>query len=76
MPTLYIDVRTKKEFDEGHREGALNAPLSELQEGNLPNLPKDTDISLYCHSGARSAVAKDIFELYGFTNVKNAGGYP
>ncbi len=77
MNKIIVDVRSKEEFDEKHVENALNIPLIELSEGNLDllkDLPKDTEISVYCRSGARSSMAKEILEKEGFTHITNLGG--
>jgi len=74
MPTI-IDVRTSGEYAEGHKEGAINFDVSRLSQGEMPELPLDTPIEVYCRSGARSAMAKNILEIYGFTNVTDTGGY-
>jgi rhodanese-related sulfurtransferase len=72
---MYIDVRTKEEWDDGHINDAIHFDLSRLIKGELPNLPKDTEIKLYCHTGVRAGVAKAILEREGFTFVTNAGGF-
>lgn len=69
-----IDVRTKEEFEDGAVEGALNFDLAKIMEGDIPDLPKDAEIYLYCRSGGRSGRASDILLLHGFTNVTNLGG--
>ncbi len=77
MNKIIIDVRTKEEFDEKHAKDALNISLIDISEGNLGLLkdaPKDTDISVYCRSGARASIAKEILEKEGFTHITNLGG--
>lgn len=44
---LIIDVRSESEFLEGHMQGAVSIPLSEL-ESRLSELPTDRMIYLYC----------------------------
>ncbi len=71
---LIIDVREPFEFATGHVDGALNIPPMELMRGlpaDLVNVPKDTEIILYCRSGARSNTSMRILEQYGFTNLIN-----
>lgn len=69
-----LDVRTVDEFSGGHVEGATNIPVQEL-EAKLSTLPakKDQDIVVYCRSGHRSAMAKEMLEKAGFTKVHNLG---
>lgn len=69
----FIDVRTDQEWEAGHLDGAVHFDLARLQNGELPSLPKDTPIALYCRSGNRAGQALQILEQNGFTNVRNAG---
>ncbi len=71
MARIIVDVREPVEFDSGHIEGAINIPPSELMAGAkaLQEIPKDTEIILYCLSGSRSDVAKEILSGMGFTNL-------
>ncbi len=74
MSTVFVDVRESHEFASGHVKGALNIPPSKLMEGmpkELADLPKDTEIVLYCRSGARSNVGMQLLAQQGFTNLVN-----
>ncbi len=71
---IYIDVRTKEEYDAGHVPNALHHDIMQMMEGVFPNVPKDEEITLYCESGNRSMMAKTFMESAGFTNVTNGGG--
>lgn len=71
---ITIDVRTKEEYDTGHADGAINLPLQDLEHGVLPDVSPDTEIMLYCRSGGRSEMARNILASKGFINVVNAGG--
>ena len=73
MRRLIIDVREPQEFAAGHVAGAINLPPNKLM-GSLDELddaPKNTEIILYCRSGARSNVAIQILRGRGFTNLIN-----
>ena len=70
-----IDGRSKQEFERGHLDNSINIDLSDIEEGKLPDLPKDSPILLYCVSGGRASRAKNILESLGFTSVINGGGY-
>jgi rhodanese-related sulfurtransferase len=62
---LLVDVRTQSEYDAGHIEGAILAPMDSvaaLAEG----WDRDTPIVLYCATGARSADAARALETMGF----------
>ncbi len=53
---MLIDVRYSEEYDEHHIPGATLIPLYELRD-RLNELSKDQKYIVYCHGGARSAVA-------------------
>ena len=72
---LILDVRTKKEYELSHIEGAINIPLDELRENILNETEKNKEIIVHCHSGLRSYIACRILKENGF-NCKNLiGGY-
>lgn len=74
MPArIFVDVREPYEYARGHVEGAINIPPMDLINGaaQLAEIPKDTEIVLYCLSGARSSVSANILRAQGFTNVVN-----
>lgn len=68
-----IDVRSPSEYREGAIPGAIHHDIYEMLAGNLPKVPKDAEIELYCLSGARAEMARQVLENNGFTNVRNAG---
>lgn len=65
-----FDVRTKEEYESGAVKGATNMPVEEILAGGIPLLEKDAEIGVYCRSGGRSAVAKEVFEKHGFTPLQ------
>jgi len=71
---MYLDVRTNEEWAEGHVKEALHFELARFEAGEFPDLPKDTEIKIYCGSGASAEIAKSILDSAGFSNVTNAGG--
>jgi len=70
---LIIDVRTKKEFEKGHVEGAMHVPLDELRS-RLEDLPRDREILPYCGVGQRSYYATRILLQNGFKARNLSGG--
>ena len=57
-----LDVRTKKEYDEGHYPGAINIPYDTITEDNVKDL--ETPILVYCRSGRRAVIAaKKLYSL-------------
>jgi rhodanese-related sulfurtransferase len=63
-----LDVRTQGEYDDGHIEGAILIPVSEL-EGRLDELSRDKETLVYCRTGNRSSNAVTILEKNGFTKI-------
>lgn len=72
---VFLDVRTKKEFDQKHIIGAVNIDSADpnLLE-KLNELDKDGDYIVYSRSGHRSAVVSQVMKKNGFTSVKNMVG--
>jgi rhodanese-related sulfurtransferase len=73
-PILLIDVRELEERAVSHI-GGLHLPLSSLTT-KIWDLEeyKDTEIVIYCRSGARSANAVGFFMQMGFQKVSNLKG--
>ncbi len=69
-----IDVRSHFEFTSGAVSGARNIPLEQIHY-HADDFDKEKPLLLYCRSGQRSAYAKQILEVLGFSNVHNIGGY-
>jgi rhodanese-related sulfurtransferase len=72
---LILDVRTPREFQQGHIAGARLLPVQELQRrlGELQQY-KQEEILLYCATGNRSTVAAKILADQGFENLTNLRG--
>ncbi len=72
---LILDVRTEREFLDGHIKGAVNIPVDELEK-RLDELKryKNFEIIVYCRSGARSKRASEILVKNGFKRVYNLSG--
>ena len=70
--TVILDVRTPKEFTEGHIEGALNINFYDTDfKEKIATLNKDTPYVLYCHSGGRSGKTMKTLERLGFKDVSH-----
>ncbi len=69
-----IDVRQPNEYAEDNL-GATLIPLGELpyRLDELDGLQED-EVIVHCRSGSRSAMAQQILEENGFTNVRNLTG--
>lgn len=72
---LLLDVRTPEEYREVHIPGSTSLPLDHL-ESDISKVAgdPDTEIIVYCLSGARAASACRRLAAMGYTNVSNLGG--
>lgn len=73
MKRIFIDVREPQEYAMGHVKGAVNLPPRDLMQGAkvLKDVPKDTELVLYCVSGSRSNASMNFLRGLGFTNLVN-----
>jgi rhodanese-related sulfurtransferase len=74
---IILDVRTLSEYDAGHLNNSILIPNTEL-EARIDELSgyENTEIIVYCRSGARSALASTILVDNNFTEVYNMlGGF-
>ena len=72
-----IDVREDKEWDAAHAAGAVHLGKGIIERDIETEVPdKDTELILYCGGGYRSALAADMLQRMGYTNVFSmAGGW-
>jgi hydroxyacylglutathione hydrolase len=68
-----IDVRTDREWDEGHIAGALHIVVNDIP-ARAATLPRDRLLALICGSGYRSSVAASILLRAGVTDLVNVIG--
>lgn len=71
-----IDVRTPKEYAEGHIANAVNYNISDTANFDLQTskLKKKAPLLIYCRSGKRSLIAAKRLAAKGYTNVYNMEG--
>lgn len=69
---LILDVRTPREYDQAHIEGATLIPVQVIQREYTKLLDhKDKPILIYCATGNRSTVAARVLIQNGFKNIYN-----
>lgn len=73
MNTLVLDVRTEKEWRDGHISGARHMMLGDLPK-HMQELPRDTPLVTVCGSGYRSSIAASLLQAAGFSNVSSMDG--
>ncbi len=72
---MLIDVRTNKEYNQGHIPGAAHVPLSDVGT-RVKKIKKDKEIVVYCRSGNQSIWAIKRLMGMGYTHLSNLkGGY-
>jgi len=72
---VLLDVREKDEVRAGYIEGAITIPRGFLEFQAAAQLPQtDTDIVVYCASGARSLLAAQVLRTMGYTRVASMAG--
>src|SRR5690554_8189019 len=68
-----VDVRTPEEFNSGSVDGAINIPLSVLEQ-ELSQFKNKENIIVFCRSGARSGNAQIILQQHGFRSEERRVG--
>jgi rhodanese-related sulfurtransferase len=72
---MILDVRTNKEYEQGHIPGAVHIPLSDIGD-KIKKLKKDKELVVYCQNGNRSIWAIKRLMGMGYKNLYNLkGGY-
>jgi len=72
---MILDVRTNKEYENGHIPGAIHVPLSDIGD-KIKKIKKDKELVVYCQSGNRSIWAIKRLMGMGYKNLFNLkGGY-
>ena len=71
---VLLDVRSRQEYNEGHLNGAINIPLSEIKMNADKYLNYDDTIITYCQMGSRSKKAVNILNKLGYNNVQTLEG--
>ena len=68
-----LDVRTDKEWEDGHIDGAIHIHGGTLQE-RVGEVPKDRPVAVVCGSGYRASIASSFLQRDGFESVSNVIG--
>lgn len=72
---VVVDLRDKKEFDQGHLVGSLNVPYASI-ETRVDELTryKERPLVLICRMGQHAGTAGTILRKKGFANVSRLNG--
>ncbi|HJS08573.1 MAG TPA: rhodanese-like domain-containing protein, partial [Pirellulales bacterium] len=68
-----LDVRTEKEWNAGHIEGAIHIHGGKLQE-RFSDVPRDKPVAVVCGSGYRASIAASFLKREGYEDVTNVVG--
>jgi len=73
---LILDVRSEKEYAEGHIPGALNIPHDQLPNRlSEIDAAKTEEIVVHCRSGHRAGIAEKVLIEAGYSNVRDLDGH-
>ncbi|MCP5184205.1 MAG: rhodanese-like domain-containing protein [Pseudomonadales bacterium] len=72
---VVVDLRDKKEFDQGHLVGAINIPYASL-DSRVEELKKyhERPVVLVCRMGQHAGTAGTQLRKQGFTNISRLTG--
>ena len=72
-----IDVREDNEWANEHAAGAIHLGRGIIERDIVKTVPdRSAELVLYCGGGFRSALAADMLQKMGYTNVRSmAGGW-
>jgi rhodanese-related sulfurtransferase len=72
---VLVDVREESEYAAGHLPGAIHLGKGVLERDIETKIPDPaTPLVLYCGGGYRSALAADVAQKMGYTNVISMDG--
>lgn len=72
---IIIDVRTPREFDEGHIPKSLNIPIDRINSNTQRIKDLHKTVIFCCASGVRSGNAVSIMKQHGMKEVYNGGSW-
>ncbi|MAE75582.1 MAG: hypothetical protein CMJ85_01780 [Planctomycetes bacterium] len=73
QPPVVLDVRTRREWNNGRIRGSLNVPLQELL-GRLGDVPLNLPMIVHCETGYRSTIAASMLRANGGEDVGDLAG--
>lgn len=71
---VFLDVRSREEFADGHIEGSINIPLAELSADREGLPDRDANVITVCNVGKLSLTGMLMMKSLGFARVKNLMG--
>ena len=71
---VILDTRASEEFEVSHIEGARFVDYDQFKVKQLKDIPKDSEVIVYCSVGYRSERIGEKLMEAGYTDVKNLYG--
>lgn len=71
---VLLDAREPQEYEVSHLKNAKYVGFNKFNISTLEDLPKNSEIVVYCSIGVRSEKIGEKLKAAGFTNVKNLYG--
>lgn len=74
-PPLILDVRTAREYAQGHIPGAINIEHTQLEK-QIDKLAqhRHQEVVIHCESGGRANIAEEILRNRGFDKILHLEG--
>jgi len=73
QPVNLLDVRKETEYNSEHIQGAMNAPLDDINN-SMTLIDKDKTYFVHCAGGYRSMIFNSTLRARGFENLVNVQG--
>ena len=74
--SMIVDVRTIREWEMGHYNGAIHIPINRLTIAKFIYIQPTSGILVYCNTGQRARAVAEKILTFGFENVYYIkGGY-
>lgn len=74
-PPAILDVRSAREYAEGHVPGAAHVPFWEVVAGATLPSPPDKEIVVYCGHGPRAYMAGAALKRRGYRRITYLAGH-
>lgn len=74
-PPLVIDVRSPREYGEGHVPGAINVPHKRMRfEHDEYTEHLEKPVVIYCEKGLRARISSEFFRMNGYQDIVRLRG--
>jgi len=74
-PPAVLDVRSTREFADGHIPGAIHVPFWDVVAGAIVASPPDQELVVYCGHGPRAYLAGAALKRRGYKRITYLTGH-